>query len=179
MRRRGPFLPLLALSLCAAVVWMYFTPYFAVRKLQAAAESGDRETLSAMVDFPAVRASLKEEVRTGASRGVVGERRGTAAAIGGLVAGALAGVVADPLVNTLVTPTGVSLLVQGQRPGEERKEDGGSWREDVKIRRGYEGPSQFLVRYHDRASGDERMALVMRREGLGWRLTGVRLGGER
>lgn len=179
MKRRGPFLPLLALSLCAALVWAYFTPYLALGKLQAAAESGDQKVLAEMVDFDALRASLRDEVRTGAARSVTGERRGTAAAIGGLVAGALVGAVADPLVNTVVTPSGVSLLVKGRRPGEKKHEEGRSWRDDVRIGRGYEGANQFLVRYHDRDSGDQRLALVLRREGLDWRLSGVRLGAER
>jgi hypothetical protein len=178
-RSRSPFLPLLALSLCAALAWAYFTPYFALRKLQAAAESGDAKTLSAMVDFAAVRTSLKDEVRTGAARGVTGERRGAFAQISGLVAGSVAGAVADPLVNTLVTPTGVSLLVQGRTPGDRRPAEGRGWRDDVRIERGYEGPNRFLVRYADAESGEARMALVLTREGLGWRLTGVRLGGGR
>lgn len=176
MRNRSPFLPLLALSLCAMVVWLYFTPYFTVRKLQAAAESGDQTALAELVDFPALRASLKDEVRTDAARALSGERRGALAQIGGLVAGTVAGAVADPLVNTVVTPTGVSLLVQGRRPGEKRREEARSWREDVAIERGYEGPNRFVVRYRDRATGEQRMALVLTRQGLDWRLTGARLG---
>ena len=176
MRRRSPFLPLLALSLCAALVWAYFTPYFTLRKLQAAAEAGDVKTLNALVDFPAVRASVTDEVRTAATRGVAGERQSGAARVGALLAGAVAGAVAQPLVNTVVTPSGVSLLIQGRRPGEKRPAEGRSWREDVKIERGYEGMNRFLVRYTDRESGDARVALVLEREGLDWRLTGVRIG---
>jgi hypothetical protein len=175
-RRRGPFVPLFALSLCAALVWLYFTPYLALRKLQAAAESGDTGTLSAMVDFPALRASLRDEVRDAASRTVGGQRPGRAARIGGVVAGAVAGAVADPFVGTLVSPAGVALLLQGRGPGDPRVE-GGRWREDVAIERRYEGVNRFAVRYVDREGGHTRVSLLLRREGIAWRLVGVRLGG--
>jgi hypothetical protein len=178
MRRRSPVLPLFALVLCAAVVYLYFTPYLAVRKMQAAAESGDSRTLERMVDFPALRTSLKDEVRTAAARQVTGERRSRAAAVGGAVVGMVAGAVTDPVVNAVVTPTGVGLLLQGRRPGESPAEEG-RWRKEVRISRGYEGTNRFVVRYLDRQSGEERLTLVLRREGLDWRLTGVRLGGGR
>jgi hypothetical protein len=42
------------------------------------------------------------------------------------------------------------------------------------MERGYEGMGRFEVRYVDRESGDERIALIMRRDGLDWKLTGVR-----
>jgi hypothetical protein len=180
-RRRSPLVPLLALALCAAVVYLYFTPYLALRKMQAAAESGDTRALAALVDFEALRASAKDEVRDAAARSVSrGSERGLAR-VGGLVAGTLAGAVADPLVEAAVTPAGVSGLLQGRAPGAkpERETGRGRWRDDLRISRGYEGANRFLVRYHARESGDERLALVMEREGLGWRLVGVRLGGER
>lgn len=179
-RRRSPFVPLLALSLCAALVYLYFTPYLALRKMQGAAESGDTRALAALVDFESLRASARDEVRAAASRGIGGENPGTIGRVGGFLAGALAGAVADPLVNGMMTPEGVTLLLKGRALGEERRDsEGRDWREDVRISRVYEGAGRFLVRYHDRESGDERLALVMEREGLGWRLVGVRLGGER
>lgn len=180
-RRRSPFVPLFALALCAGVVYAYFTPYLALRKMQAAAESGDTRALAEMVDFDALRGSVRSEVRGAAAREVGGSDPRTLGKVGGAIAGAVAGALADPVVDAVVTPHGVSLLVQGRRPGEKRKADADArnWREDIRIGRGYEGPGRFLVRYHDRASGDERLALVLEREGLGWRLSGVRLGGER
>ena len=179
-RRRSPFVPLLALSLCAALVYLYFTPYLALRKMQAAAESGDTRALAALVDFESLRASAKSEVREAAARRVGGDGPGAIGRVGGFVAGALAGAVADPLVDATMTPQGVTLLLEGRAPGETRRDDDGrDWREDVRISRGYDGANRFLVRYHDRESGDERLALVMEREALGWRLVGVRLGGER
>lgn len=181
-RRRSPLAPLLALIVCAGLVYAYFTPYLALRKMQAAAENGDTRALAEMVDFDALRGSMRGEVREAAAREVGGSKPGTLGKVGGAIASALVGAVADPVVNTVVTPQGVSLLLQGRRPGEKRKveENARSWRQDVRISRGYEGPGRFLVRYHDRASGDERLALVLERAGLSeWRLVGVRLGGER
>jgi hypothetical protein len=173
--RRGPLVPLFALALCAALVWLYFTPYLALRRMQDAAERGDTATLSAMVDFPALRASLKDGVRDETARRIGLDRGGRPTRLGGVLAGTVAGAITDPIVNTMVTPAGVSLLLQGRTPGDGARPEG-SWREGVRIDRGYEGINRFVVRYEDRETGASRAALVLRREGLGWRLVGARLG---
>jgi hypothetical protein len=164
-------LPIFSLALCVAAAWLYFTPYMAVNKLQAAAERGDAEALNEMVDFPTLRTSIKSEIQGAASRGV--QRDGGVFAA---VAAAATGMVVDPVVNAAVTPQGISMLMKGQRPrrGNDDSADGDSWRDDVKISRRWESPDKFVIHYSDRASGDERIALVMRRDGLDWRLSGVR-----
>ncbi|HEX8359973.1 MAG TPA: DUF2939 domain-containing protein, partial [Longimicrobium sp.] len=63
MRKSSYLGPFAVIVVCAVAVWLFFTPHLAVRRLQQAAESGDRQALERMVDFPAVRASVKDEVR--------------------------------------------------------------------------------------------------------------------
>jgi hypothetical protein len=63
-RRRSSFVPLFALALCVFAAYAYFSPYLAYRKLTRAADRGDMETLNAMVDFPALRTSFKDNVRS-------------------------------------------------------------------------------------------------------------------
>lgn len=164
--------PLFALLVFAGAGWLYFTPYRAVDKLQAAAEAGDTQALNEMVDFPELRTSLKSEVQGAVARGIQRDG-GIFAALGS----AVTGVVVDPVVNAAVTPEGISLLMKGRRPTDKDGESTGddeSWREDVKIARRYEAADKFVVQYRDRESGDERISLVMQREGLRWRLAGVR-----
>lgn len=164
--------PLFMLVVFAAAGWLYFTPYMALNKLQAAAEAGDTQALNEMVDFPALRTSLKSEVQGAVARGIQKDG-GIFAAVGS----AVSGIVVEPVVNAAVTPEGVSLLMKGRRPtdDEDESKDGGeNWRENVKIGRRYEAADRFIVQYSDRQSGDERISLVMHREGLRWRLAGVR-----
>ncbi|HEX5872839.1 MAG TPA: DUF2939 domain-containing protein [Longimicrobium sp.] len=164
-------LPIFSLLLCVAAAWLYFTPYMAVNKLQAAAEAGDAEALNEMVDFPALRLSIKSEIQGAASRGIQRDG-GVFAALGA----AAVGMIAEPAVNAAVTPQGISLLMKGRSPGddEEKSGDEDNWRDDVKIKRRWESADKFVIHYSDRASGDERMTLVMRRDGLKWRLSGIR-----
>lgn len=164
---------LFMLALFAVAGWLYFTPYMALNKLQAAAEAGDSRALDEMVDFPALRASIKSEVQGAVSRGIQRDG-GVFAAMGA----AVSGVIVQPVVNAAVTPQGISLLMKGERPTDDeardRRDGDDGWRENVKIGRRYEATDRFIVEYRDRRSGDERISLVMHREGLRWRLAGVR-----
>lgn len=163
--------PLFMLVLFGAVAWLYFTPYMAVNKLQAAAERGDSQALSEMVDFPALRGSVKSEIQGSVARGIQKDG-GPFAALGS----AVTGMIVDPVVNAAVTPEGISLLMKGRRPtdDEDSDEDEGKWRERTKISRHWEAADRFVVQYSDRESGNEQISLVMRRDGLRWRLSGVR-----
>jgi len=164
-------LPIFSLALCVAAAWLYFTPYMAVNKLQAAAERGDAEALNEMVDFPALRTSIRTEIQGATARGIQKDG-GVLAALGA----AAAGFVVGPVVDAAVTPQGISMLMKGQSPGDDDKDsdDEESWRDDVKIHRRWEASDKFVVQYRNRDSGRDQIALVMRREGLRWRLTGIR-----
>ncbi len=176
MRKSSYLGPFTAIALCAVAVWMYFTPHLAVRRLQQAAEAGDRQALERMVDFPAVRASVKHEVRD-ALREEISRKaeRNPFAALGA----AFAGVLVDPLVDSFVTPSGIASAVRGERPSLRRER--GEVKEEAKkleLSQGYEGTDTFVLHFRDRESGKERMALVMRRDGLAeWKLSAIRLAG--
>jgi hypothetical protein len=172
-RRRSVFVPLFALALVAAFGWVYFGPYLALKKLQAAAESGDIEAMNELVDFPALRTSVKENAKTAVSRELSNRTRLPGV---GAIGGILAGRVVNPVVDLAVTPSGVAALTSGRLPGG--RDDDGAKRpgvpKELKRKLGYVGMGRFEVRYVDRESGDERIALIMRRYGLNWKLTGVR-----
>jgi len=176
MRRRGTLFPFLTLVICAVAAWLYFTPYLALRSVQRAAEAGDAQRLSELVDFPALRTSLKEGVNTSVSRQVGRRAGGLVGALSGFAAGRLA----NPVVDAAVTPAGIALLMQGAAPSGRRGDRDGAQRElpaNLDIDRGYAGPNRFEIRYRDRDSGAERLALVLHRDGLGWKLASVRLPG--
>lgn len=183
MKKRSSLFPFLLLAVLFAGVWMYFTPWLALKKIQAAAERGDAETLNEMVDFPAFRESVKQNVRSAVSREIegVGGEKNPLAALGGMLAGALA----SPMVDAFVTPEGIAALTSGSRPGKdgdgaEKDGKGDGIDVDVDVKREYETLDRFVVHFVDQENGNERVALVMRREGLaGWKLVGVRLPHER
>ena len=177
MARRSPLTSIFALALVGAGAWVFSGPYRAFADLRTAARAGDQQALEELVDFPAFRSSVKDAVGTSVRRGINGgEQGGVLGALGGMIAGA----VASPVVDQVVTPSGIAALTQGARPGESRGDDANGQptrrRDDqVRVRRGYENLSTFVVRLHDADTDHELVALVMRREGLDWRLAQVRL----
>lgn len=177
MRRRSPFTSLFALAICLVVAWMYFSPYLAYRKITRAAERGDVEALNDVVDFPALRTSFKDNVRTAVSREISDDAGNPFAAVGG----ALAGMLTSPIVDAAVTPAGIAALTRGDDPRDRRNrrdsdEEREKRRSDVERDRRYEGLNRFAVRYLDKETGGEQFALILRRHGLQWKLTGVRFG---
>jgi hypothetical protein len=99
----------------------------------------------------------------------------------GMLGGILAGAVAGPVVDAVVTPEGIAALTQGERPGSRHREGDGDSRlrvKDVKVKRGYESFDLFVVHFVSKENGRERMALLLRREGIThWRLSGIRIPG--
>lgn len=173
MRRRSPLVPLLSLALCAFVAWLYVSPYVAYRQLTRAADRGDVQALNEVVDFPALRASFKENVKTAVAREISPDEGNAFAAVGGVLAGALVGRVVD----AAVTPAGIAALTRGNDPtdGEGRGARDGE-NPGLERDRRYEGVNRFAVRHLDRETGEERFALLLHRDGLGWKLSGIRFG---
>lgn len=172
MRRKNPLVPLFSLVLCVFVAWMYFSPYVAYRKLTRAADRGDVEALNELVDFPALRTSFKENLKTAVAREISADGDNPLAAMGG----ALAGMLTSRVVNAAVTPAGIAALTRGNDPSEADGADGDDKNERVERDRRYEGLNRFAVRYMDRENGGEQFALILRRDGLGWKLSGIRFG---
>ena len=174
-RKRSAFSSLLILAVLFAAVWMYFTPYLAMNRLQKAAKEGDTEALNELVDFPALRESVKTNVRSAVSHSVGRDRNNPFAVLGGILAGAMA----SPLVDAFVTPSGIAALTEGERPGSRHEAADSVARvrvKNVKVKRGYESMDLFVVHFVDRNDGREKMALLLHRDGLShWKLTGIRL----
>jgi hypothetical protein len=169
------FLPLVVVGAIAAGGWFYMTPYFALQRLQHAAEAGDTNALRDMVDFPSVRQSLKDEAR----QAVAGELRGRSGsgALGSL-GGLFAGAVVDRVVDVAVQPEGIAAMTRGVRPGgRARGESSERIDPNVDVARGYESMDRYVVAFRDQDSGRQRLALVLERDGLvDWKLAAVRLG---
>lgn len=177
--RRSPIGPIVALALVVGGGWAVSSPFRAYADLKTAARAGDEQALAELVDFPAFRESVKEEVRGSVERGISGDRDPNLA---GRVAGMLATAMAGPVVDRVVTPGGIASLTLGYRPderadGKDAPEAGTTEQESrFDVSRGYEDLSTFAVRFRDRETGRERVTLVLHRDGLRWRLAEMRLG---
>ena len=157
------------------------SPLLAARSLVQAARTGDEKALERQVDFPAFRASLKDEL----SERMVAEMREDSrlgdsglSGLGRLLAPALVG----GAVDAFVTPQAISAMVQeGEAPKPDLAKvepETGTRSESKKVRQswGYRDLDTFAVTLTRDDQPDERVSLLMKRRNLfGWKLAGIDL----
>ncbi len=173
---------LIALVLIAVGAVYAASPLYAFHQLKAAAESGDRERLEAMVDFPAVREDLKRQVDSKATK-LARRAQGVGYPIAAVL-GALGAAIGDRTIDRLVTPEAISAMVQyGETPRERHKDAAGKAGSDdpdgphgTRVRGAYLSPDRFRFRVSPAAEPDHGIDLIMERHGLfSWRLEAIEL----
>lgn len=195
---------ILALLLALAVLiggWWYASPLMALDGLREAAEAGNEAELEERVDFPALRSSLKDQLRTALTE--VMRNEGGDNPLG--AAGAALGLgLVDGIVDGLVTPEWVARAVA---EGQKRQGQVAAARETLPVREPAgpdtpgtpepraiepkgepdrmsqsepryeierEGLSSFRVRIESPA-GEAGTTLLFARDGLGWDLVGIEM----
>ncbi|MGX1745219.1 MULTISPECIES: DUF2939 domain-containing protein [unclassified Brevundimonas] len=157
------------------------SPLLAARSLIQAARTGDEKALERQVDFPAFRASLKDELNARMMVEMRKDRRLADSGLSGLgmlLAPALVG----GAVDAFVTPQAISMMVQeGRAPKPEitRQEPQEPKSENKRVRQswGYRDLDTFAVTLTRDDQPDEQVSLLMKRRNLfGWKLAGIDLG---
>jgi hypothetical protein len=147
----------------------FASPWWSLHRLRSAVDRHDAEGVSAQVDFPALRDSVKSQLL-----GSIARDAGTNAfaAIGQ----AFARAVADPLVDAIVSPAGVAAMVEhGKVSIGKPTRDAGTPaaeppRDKPRYALHYRGWSHFAV------TADDGGSFVFRRDGLwSWKLAGIEL----
>lgn len=172
------WLSLLALGVVVLVATWGLAPVFAGHAVMRAADRGDEAALERLVDFPALRASLKEELTDEAVARLRRDPRLADKGLGGLGA-MLAPMLVSGVVDVAVTPQGVAAMVSTARaPSQEegargRPHDG---KPDLHKAWGYRDLNTFAVTLTDRDRPDHSLALLLERRGLfAWKLAAVDL----
>lgn len=166
---RGAAIGLAVLIVAAGAGWYWASPAWTLRQMKAAADADDAAALDAYIDYPALRADLKAEVRGRMAAEADKDRSG----LGGLGL-AIGSAMAGPVIDRLVTPAGMRAALVAKRD-EARfgaAPDAASAlrvpNDPVIVRHGLSG---FLVA-SKRQPGS---GLVFKRHGLSWKLSGVEL----
>jgi hypothetical protein len=166
-----------ALIACAAGVLLvaaatsFASPWWSLHRLRNAVARHDADAVSAQVDFPALRASVKEQLQASIGRDVDSADGGNPfAEIGRKFAMA----VANPLIDAAVSPEGVAAMVEhgkiaiakpapaSEAPGTEPAQ------EHPRYALHNRGWDRFAVTAQDGGS------FIFRRDGLwSWKLAGV------
>ena len=169
----------LAAAVLAVVAWAA-APVFAGQALIRAAKAGDARKLEQLVDFPALRDSLKEELEQELTRRVGSDPRLTERGLGGLGM-MLAPMILSGAVDAVVTPEVLSQMVTtAEAPDPSRRSDPDpvDAKDDKDIHQawGYRDLNHFAVTLTDRDHPDQHLALILERRGLfTWKLAAVDL----
>jgi hypothetical protein len=164
-----------ALLLVAITAWA--SPYWELRQLRAAAGRHDGDAVSAHVDFPALRDSVKTQLAATVHRELGGTSGETNPIAGFGQAVALAFL--DPMVDALVSPAGVIAMLENGKvnlakrrtPAESEHQAQKDADGKPKYAVGYRSWDTFVLTW---TASDG--SLVFKRHGLwGWKLSGIEL----
>ncbi|RZJ44381.1 MAG: DUF2939 domain-containing protein [Brevundimonas sp.] len=172
----------LAVVVLVAAAWG-LAPIFAGQALIRAAKAGDAAKLEQLVDFPALRTSLKEELNQELIARMGRDPRVVESGLGGLGL-MLAPMILSGAVDTVVTPQVLAQMVTtAEAPDPTRRDtpEPADERSDKDIHQawGYRDLNHFAVTLTDRDQPDQHLALILERRGLfTWKLAAVDLQSE-
>lgn len=152
----------LALLITLFASWYWLSPQWTLSRMRDAAEANDPERLASYVDFPALRESVKQELKGQMAVKLMNETDGMKG-FGGLIAMGMI----DGMVDAMVTPQ----LMRNAFAKDKTSEMGAQARLDLDaenttfVRDSFD---QFRLRHDGRAD------LVFGRSGLSWKLVGIR-----
>ena len=155
----------------AGVAWYFASPGYTLSRMKAAAESNDADAMASYIDFPALREDLKADLLAQ----MMAEAQKDKSPFSGF-AMALGPAMVSSMVDGYITPAGMKALFASKRAETrtaakaERPAESTFKLEDQPIikRRGL---SEFLVATRK----DPNSGMVFKRDGLGWKLSGVEL----
>lgn len=164
-------------ALAVAALWAA-APVFAAQGLVRAARTGDQAALRRLVDFPAFRQSLKDELNAHLVA-EMRDRAGGDSALSGLGM-LLAPTVVSGAVDAFITPQAISAMVRtGEAPKPStvlKEEPPQTDRSKVKLGYGYRDLNTFAVTLTRADRPDEPVVLLMERRGVvDWKLAGIDL----
>ena len=167
----------IAIALAAVLIvglvggWYWFSPQITLFRLHDAAEAGDGEAVMSYIDLPALKASLKQE----AKHALVDQaREGTDSNIGIGLGSAIVDMAVDRFVteeNIAAVVTDPSVVSTAVNPYADIATEAPESPDEVNFTIQRSGLNEFRL-IPDSGDGG---ALIFRRDGLGWKLSGVSL----
>ena len=173
------WLAALAVALVLLLGYGVAGPWLAIRGIHAAIEQRDPNKLERYIDFPALRANMRAKL---AKRLLASATNARGQVLGGDIGRGLIGDVTDHAVDAMVSPMGISLLLEGRAlahrvagkdPPPGGKDDAADPLLHAKTK--FESPSRYAATVE---SADGRpVVFVFERHWLSWKLSDIRLPG--
>lgn len=177
---KGLVKTVLGLGVIAFLVAYFGTPFLTVNNLVTAAEAGDEAALERLVDFPALRDSMKDELTAKLMAEADPALRDSAlGGLGMMLAPMVVSGAVDALVNA---PTVAAMVRTADTPDPADPVDTTPPAEDGsdEIRRsyGYRDLNTFVLTLTDPDRPTEPLKLLLLRHGLfAWKLSAIELPG--
>lgn len=189
LRRQAWLAAASALLLLAVVAaYWYFSPYLAIRKLQAAAEAGDVDTINEQVDFPRLRASIKGQLEAAMVGSLADTQDSPLAAAGAAVGRMMVGGVVEVLVQPRMLmysirtglgrprPSGAKSSPSPSATPEAPEAPAAGQRQPARWRAERVDADRVVFYPDDERTRDDSVGLVLDRYGFAsWKLSGMRL----
>jgi hypothetical protein len=152
-----------------AAGWYFGSPRWTLYQMAKAAEARDSDKLAAYIDFPTLRDSTKSQIKAQMAVKVSeAEGEGGFAALGAMMGMAMI----DPMIDGFLTPEAMRAMFAKQPdPAAEKARPFGVDATNSRIVQ--EGLDQFRLR--EPGAKDEGGDLIFKRDGLGWRLSEIRI----
>lgn len=178
MKRR--LIALAGVIVVAILAVAFVSPVIAAHALVRAAQEGDQAALEHLVDFPAFRQSLKDEL-SARMAAELRDRHGSDDSALNSLGMLLAPTLVSGAVDAFVTPSAVSAMVREARSpaatveGQPRA-DTPADADRVKRSYGFRGLNTFAISLHREDRPEQRLDLLMERRGLyDWKLAAIDL----
>ena len=157
----------------AAVLGFYVgSPYLASNDLKNAAASGDSDQLDTVVDFPAVRESLKSQLNAAVMIKMQNDAEMQDNPFAGL-ATMMIPVMVEKAVDAFVTPDGIAAMVRGQKPDAKVS---ATMKPEAEYTTSYINLDRFKVTVKNAETSETGPALIFERRGLfAWKLVKIEL----
>lgn len=176
---------MLVVALAILTSWTYYSPYYTVKQLQAAAVAGDAVALNQYVDFPALRESIRGQMTVAMNSKLAELKDNPFAALGAMMATAMI----NSMVDAMITPSAIAAaMTKGQRPSPIRTSDVGkdpspgqqpaqeTPKQPVKFKYRYVGINRFEITGVSEDPAERPIKMTLLRDGFGWKLVAIDFG---
>jgi hypothetical protein len=168
----------LIVVLAGLLIYVAAGPFITIHQIKTGIDQRDSEKLSDNIDFPALRANLKEQFNAVFMKNAAAELEDNPFAV---LAIGLASKLIDGIVDAFVTPSGLASLMSGKKPEqpEEARAEGPEG-QNIAVRKTelfknarytYDGISKFSAWIPDEKG--EEIRFVFMREVLSWKLSKI------
>lgn len=163
-------------SLIAAVIvliggYYYASPYIVLNSIKSAAQAGDSEKVSAYIDYPSVRQSFKDQMNAYIVKDMASKETNGWEALGAMMATTMV----DKMVDAVVTPEGMTLMLQGKdfkdslKPQTEQSSNQTTSKEKLDYSTRYLSMNMFEITLKN-PNNEKQLKIIMERDGLSWKV---------